>query len=248
VWIRTKGNVSLPNDVCAFWWQTSTLSRKGLMLVNMSMVEPGYEGPLACLFVNFGSAKVRIAPDTVIAKLVFAQLDRPTSSPFTFRTSLTKYDGEVHDGAVNGPATFLRVADMWKDLAAKREEVETELARLAVTATTGFQETVKTAREAGVAKFAEDMKGGLIKSFGWALGGFLIILAAVTFVPWLQGLIKPDLSKVLEEKVERAVSQRLVVPPPLQDAVRLNQRLSKLEEDLQATRAQLSAGAPKPSP
>jgi deoxycytidine triphosphate deaminase len=49
VWIRTRDKVKFPNDMVGFWWQTNTLSRQGLMLVNMSMVEPGYEGDLACL-------------------------------------------------------------------------------------------------------------------------------------------------------------------------------------------------------
>jgi deoxycytidine triphosphate deaminase len=46
VWIRTRDKVKIPNDMVGFWWQTNTLSRQGLMLVNMSMVEPGYEETL----------------------------------------------------------------------------------------------------------------------------------------------------------------------------------------------------------
>src|SRR5215471_3774604 len=81
VWVRTIESVSMPPDICAFWWQTSRLSRKGLMLVNMSMVEPGYQGPLACLFMNFGKKPVILDPDTVIAKLVFNRLGAPAQTP-----------------------------------------------------------------------------------------------------------------------------------------------------------------------
>src|SRR6266851_3819687 len=34
VWMRTRERVKMPHDVCAFWWQTNTLSKQGLMLVN----------------------------------------------------------------------------------------------------------------------------------------------------------------------------------------------------------------------
>ena len=217
-----------------------------------------YEGPLACLFVNFWKRKgSSIAPDTVIAKLVFARLDTETSSPFTYRTTLEKYDGEVHDGAVNGPATFLRIADMWKDLALKRVEVEAELSALATRTKTDVADAVKSASDAGVGaiktagdtgvtKFKEDIKSGFFGSFGWALAGFAIIVAAVTFVPWLQGFISPDLGKVLDRKVEEAVSKRLVIPSALQEAEAVKQRLAKVEEELRTVRAQQPASAPRP--
>ena len=38
------------------------------MLVNMSMVDAGYEGSLACLFVNFGRQPLDIDPGMTVAR------------------------------------------------------------------------------------------------------------------------------------------------------------------------------------
>jgi deoxycytidine triphosphate deaminase len=86
IWIRTRDSVAIPNDIVGFWWQTNTLSRKGLMLINMSMVEPGYKGDLACLFGNFGKGDVLISPRTFIAKMVFAELNGGVFHPFSNST------------------------------------------------------------------------------------------------------------------------------------------------------------------
>lgn len=57
--MRTREAVRMPADVCGIWNQTDGLSRKGLMLVNLSAVPPGYEGHLTCTFVNFGKHQKR---------------------------------------------------------------------------------------------------------------------------------------------------------------------------------------------
>src|SRR5260370_8024218 len=64
VWILIRELVPMPDDICAFWWQTNTLARKGLMLVNMSMVDPGYIGSLASLFVTFAKKAFELNPNT----------------------------------------------------------------------------------------------------------------------------------------------------------------------------------------
>lgn len=134
VWVRTSDRVSIPNDIVGFWWQTNTLSRKGLMLVNMSMVEPGYQGDLACLFVNFGNSKVIIEPETVIAKMVFMDVRGTVAEPFKSRTSTIDYDAKLRELAANQPGSFLQVGDLATDLSRQREEIVAELKRVSADA------------------------------------------------------------------------------------------------------------------
>jgi deoxycytidine triphosphate deaminase len=256
VWIRNKGRIRLPNNVCAFWWQTSTLSRQGLMLVNMSMVEPGYEGPLACLFVNFGKSRIRIGPNTVVAKLVFQLLDRETDSRWASEMDVERYDSDVHSNAVNGPTSFLCVADLWSDLTSQRTTARVELEELArkakndldgatahartdletatKSASETFKESLKTEQNAQMNRFKEDIKGSSYKLLGWAVAGFVIIFLAMTFVPWLQGLMKPGLSGEIQGKVEDAISKRLLIPSAVQASPSIVERVEKLEKQLQA--------------
>ena len=49
----------------------SLLSRQGVLLLNISLVEPGYEGYLTTVLVNFGNKNVVISPTTTIAKVAF---------------------------------------------------------------------------------------------------------------------------------------------------------------------------------
>lgn len=200
VWIRTRVVVNMPSDICAFWWQTNTLSRKGLMLVNMSMIEPGYHGPLACLFVNFGKTPIILYPDTNMAKLVFMRLSKPADTPLGLNLTVDKYDKAVHDAATEGPESFLQVAEFSKQLMADREEAIEDIKKAA-----------ETEKNAQVDKLKEDAPKAIRSSLGWAAVGFVLLVAAVTFVPWVQGLISPDLDDTIRSSVEKAVTERLVL-------------------------------------
>lgn len=234
VWIRARIHVKLPPDICAFWWQTYSLSRKGLMLVNMSMVEPGYEGPLACLFVNFGKEPVPVYPDTTMAKMVFVRLERPATQPSKLKFELEEYDREVHDAANIAPTSFLQVAEFAKELTQERDSA-IEL----------IKERAAQERETQVKKLQEDAPKAILKSLGWAGLGFVFLVAAVTFVPWVQGLISPNLDDAIRSSVEKAVIERLVLQATpqlgntrsMQDAVpewanQLEIRLNAIEERL----------------
>jgi deoxycytidine triphosphate deaminase len=44
VWVIAKERVTIPNNMVGLWIQTQTLSRKGLLLLNTTLIEPGYSG------------------------------------------------------------------------------------------------------------------------------------------------------------------------------------------------------------
>ena len=200
VWIRARIHVKMPPDICAFWWQTYSLSRKGLMLVNMSMVEPGYEGPLACLFVNFGKEPVPVYPDTTMAKMVFVRLERPATQPSKLKFKLEEYDREVHDAANIAPTSFLQVAEFAKELTQDRDSA-IEL----------IKKRAAEEREQIVKNLQDDAPKAVRKSLGLAVAGFVLLVAAITFLPWLQSLMSPNLDDVIKSSVEKAVTERLVL-------------------------------------
>ncbi len=200
VWIRTRVVVKMPSNICAFWWQTNTLSRKGLMLVNMSMIEPGYHGPLACLFVNFGKTPITLYPDTNMAKLVFMRMSKPADTPLGLTLSVDQYDKAVHEAATEGPESFLQVADFSKQLVLDRDAAIEDIKKAA-----------ENEKNAQVDQLKDDAPKAIRSSLGWAAFGFVLLVAAVTFVPWVQGLISPDLDDTIRSTVEKAVTERLVL-------------------------------------
>lgn len=80
--VRTKEKVKMPKNLCATYAPLYRLSSQGLMLLNASIVEPGYEGRLSCFLVNFSSKRIPLSQDEAIAKIIFHKL---SGSPGDFQ-------------------------------------------------------------------------------------------------------------------------------------------------------------------
>ncbi len=222
VWVRMLETVKLPQDVCAVWWQTNRLSRKGLMLVNMSLVEPGYEGPLACLFVNFGDRPIRISPAQTVARLVFHQLDKPAvSEPGAIET--LKYDDDLAEVAVGGSSSFLSLNDYRVEFQEARREAEQELIRGREAALATLQKTIEEKTAEAVEKIKDPRNAW--RSFAVAAFGFALLLAVLKFVPWIEGLWPQRFEGVVDASVASALQQADLV-----------ERIIQLETELERLR------------
>ena len=132
VWIRARDEISIPADMVGLWIQTQTLARQGLLLLNITLIEPGYEGPLSAVLVNFGNKKVIIRPDTKIAKVVFLTLDSEADELVGKWDSKT-YDAKLLDMAANAPTSFLQLESFLPNIEerakAKLEVMDKEIER-----------------------------------------------------------------------------------------------------------------------
>jgi hypothetical protein len=70
---------------------------------------------LTCTFANFGKQRVRIQPDTRIAKLMFLSLDTKAKSP-SGPWATRDYDSSLATMASESPATFLQLSDQSRRL------------------------------------------------------------------------------------------------------------------------------------
>jgi deoxycytidine triphosphate deaminase len=237
VWIRMQESVKLPADICAFWWQTNSLSRKGLLLMNMSIVEPGYEGPLSCLFVNFSRTSVPISPETTMAKLVFVKLDHVAQVPSTGNNlkasdpeRIIGYDEELHREALSRPASFLQIDDKFKRL---QEEIIADIEKQAQDIT-----------ERNLERFSSDIPGAIRQSVGLAAGALAILLLISSITPWVQQLFIPrvdiesEVSQLVERELARILSLELQrqsvtngnIIPPVPEQEDLSQKYEELQE------------------
>jgi deoxycytidine triphosphate deaminase len=237
-WIRTLEAVKLPHDVAGFWWQTNTLSRKGLMLVNMSMVEPGYEGPLACLFVNFGKQSIVIQSDTTIAKMVFVRIDQLVDNPSGPGQSLERYDHAIRELALGQPTTFLQIADMAANIRDARAEAIREIQAQAVLAKGDISQAMTQLKQDELASFRSDTSKSLRASFGWAALAIVLLAAATLGAGWVQGELFPDVEKVARSQAEDVIGERVIIPGQalstrqaelFQQLNAVNDRLDRLE-------------------
>lgn len=235
VWVRTVERVAMPDDICAFWWQTNRLSRQGLMLVNMSMVEPGYHGPLACLFVNFGRQPVILQPHTVIAKLVFNRLGAAAETPLAMDPTTLEYDRQLILDAMNAPVTFLDVGTFETSLNAKRDTAIAEMDQ----ALQGFKnqlgEEAESVKSETRSQFQKDTHSLIRRVLGAAAIGFALVVLAMTFVPWLEANVQPNLSSQIQQQINDALSQRLISNSDFNQAQQiagLEQQVRQLTQEL----------------
>jgi deoxycytidine triphosphate deaminase len=245
IWVRTVERVAMPDDICAFWWQTNRLSRQGLMLVNMSMVEPGYHGPLACLFVNFGREAVPLRPDTVIAKLVFNRMGAPAERPLAMDPTTLEYDRDLILAAMNAPVTFLDVGAFDTSLNDKRDSAITEMGQALDSFKKQLGDEAESVKKDTQSQFQKDANSLIRRVLGAAAIGFALVILALTFVPWLQANVQPNLSTQIQEQVNNALTQRLISSTSLsqaQQVATLQREVQQLERELSSLRG--SAAAP----
>jgi deoxycytidine triphosphate deaminase len=120
VWVRAKEEINVPANCVGLWVPTQTLSRKGLLLLNQSLVEPGYCGPLHAVFANFGRTKVIINSGTKIAKVMFLELNKGAENLVTFDTSA--YDNSILEISANAPDSFMELSSLAPSLKTEGEE------------------------------------------------------------------------------------------------------------------------------
>jgi len=49
--------VKLPADVCAFASVKTGLCREGVVAINVGLIDPGWEGPISSVMLNFGKMR-----------------------------------------------------------------------------------------------------------------------------------------------------------------------------------------------
>jgi deoxycytidine triphosphate deaminase len=240
VWVRTRESVRIPDDLCAFWWQTNRLSRRGLMLVNMTMVEPGYHGPLACLFANFGRQTVEIDRDTVVARLVFFDLNRGADKPFVTTQSQPEYDRALVASATAAPRQFLDLETLSGSVARQLADAEATLLRRRDDLAAELTKAANKAREDASAAFANDTKGTILKSSPLALGMVALVTLASLLGGWLRGQIAPSRDDV-RTQVEDTVGE-------LADNAQVTKDVATLRAEVAELRNRLASPAASASP
>ncbi|MHC4478187.1 MAG: dCTP deaminase domain-containing protein [Planctomycetota bacterium] len=186
VWIKAREKISMPANMVGVWIQTQALARQGLLLLNVTLIEPGYQGPLSAVLVNFGNKKVPIFPHTKIAKVMFLPLDREAAK-LVENGDLEKYDTVLTEMAANAPKTFLQLQSFLPNIEeranAKLEAMDREIERNVATIAGETRVTLE-----------RDLRGDMTSFFRkWGFGlfaGFVVGCAAVwlvisTFLPRL---------------------------------------------------------------
>jgi dCTP deaminase len=189
VWIRAREEISIPANMVGLWIQTQTLSRKGLLLLNISLIEPGYKGPLSAVLVNFGKNRVVITPSTKIAKVVFLSLDTAATNAVGSWDS-DEYNTALLDMAANAPKSFLQLQSFEEKADAILDRMQKQMERDVKNLSNAVEEQLEKDLQKGMKWTLAKWGGGVL--IGLLFGCGLIWLMMTSYLPRLSEYSKFD--------------------------------------------------------
>ena len=119
--IKTRETVHMTADLCGYYHPLNSLAWKGVMLLNASIIEPCYSGPLSCFLVNFSHEEVEIHPGMDIAKISFHELVAEPAKKVPYHVSAEKYDRDLSLSARRFNLSFLGIDEIAEKAAEKAQ-------------------------------------------------------------------------------------------------------------------------------
>ncbi len=110
--LKTVEHVNVPNNLMGMYTQLNRLAERGLSLMNSSLVEPQYCGPLSCQLVNFSRHDITLKPGDIISKITFHQLTDGTATDRIQIIGDYQYDTSLCESASVHPSSFLDIAKL----------------------------------------------------------------------------------------------------------------------------------------
>jgi deoxycytidine triphosphate deaminase len=112
--IVTKQCLNMPDDVTGLATLVTTLTKEGILCLNVGVVDPGYSGPLGATLVNFSDKPRKIqAGDRLFRVLFFDHAPIKNLSPYTVHP--VSYAADISATSKNEFAeTFLNVKRLMK--------------------------------------------------------------------------------------------------------------------------------------
>lgn len=113
---QSEETIDLPHNLTASFSALYSVSSKGILLINASMIEPSYKGKLSGILLNFSSQDFLLYPKQEIAKIVFYKL---TSSPTDPKKEIIKdeqYRKDLREKAMNYHESFLNIGNLKNEI------------------------------------------------------------------------------------------------------------------------------------
>ncbi|APX15333.1 hypothetical protein BWR17_05430 [Phaeobacter inhibens] len=92
--VVTAQKLTLPDNVTGLATLVTSLTEKGILCLNVGVVDPGYDGPLSAMLVNFSSVEREIAVDQRLFRVLFFEhanvenLEKFTQHPVTYSCAI----------------------------------------------------------------------------------------------------------------------------------------------------------------
>jgi deoxycytidine triphosphate deaminase len=93
--VISKERVKLPLDVCAYASVKTSLCREGVLAINIGIVDPGWDGPISSLLLNFGRRVHQLRNGDLFLRLTFHSLKHAGSAEPPGRRERGAYETEI---------------------------------------------------------------------------------------------------------------------------------------------------------
>ena len=114
---QTREKIRMPLELSASYAALDSVAKQGVLLINASMVEPGYEGYLSGVLLNFSSRSFFISPNMEIVKISFSEVTGNVQDKLHER--IDNYTEQLQIKAQNYTETFLDIDRIEKDVISK---------------------------------------------------------------------------------------------------------------------------------
>lgn len=114
---QTREKISLPLDLSASYTALDSIAKQGILLINASIVEPGYDGYLSGVLLNFSSRSFYIKPNMEIVKINFSRVSGGVD--VRIHENVTNYTEDLLEKAKNYTRTFLDIEGIENEVIGK---------------------------------------------------------------------------------------------------------------------------------
>ena len=75
--VISQETVKIPNNIIGHAFVKTRLSQKGIMANNIGIIDPGYDGPLSTVLVNFGKEAYELKKGDIFLRITFSKFKKP---------------------------------------------------------------------------------------------------------------------------------------------------------------------------
>lgn len=79
--VISKELIKLPPDIVGYALVKNAMSNKGVLAINIGVIDPGYEGPISSTLINFGRDSLVLRPGESFLRLTFHKIDSADRDP-----------------------------------------------------------------------------------------------------------------------------------------------------------------------
>ena len=114
VWFVSHERFALHADITGLATLKTTWTHNGILALNVGIIDPGWDGPLATALVNFGNTNFEIKKGDPFLRVLFNQHLKTDARPQEKNTNL--YLNEIREKSARIPSTFLDLEKLAQEM------------------------------------------------------------------------------------------------------------------------------------